>query len=61
MCIRDRREEQRKAAEYLSFHDSMTGLYNRRFFEEELRRLDTGRNYPLCLVCCCLLYTSRCV
>lgn len=45
-------EKQRKKAEYLSFHDSMTGLYNRRFFEEELRRLDVRRNYPLCLVCC---------
>lgn len=47
-----KREEQREKAEYLSFHDSMTGLYNRRFFEEELRRLDVKRNYPLCLVCC---------
>jgi diguanylate cyclase (GGDEF)-like protein/putative nucleotidyltransferase with HDIG domain len=28
----------------------MTGLYNRRFFEEELNRLDVQRNYPLCLV-----------
>lgn len=46
------REEKRKAAEYLSFHDSMTGLYNRRFYEEELNRLDTKRNYPLCLLCC---------
>lgn len=47
-----RREEQRRAAEYLSFHDSMTGLYNRRFFDEELHRLDTKRNYPLCIICC---------
>lgn len=46
------REEERKAAEYLSFHDSMTGIYNRRFFEEELKRLDTTRNYPLCFLCC---------
>lgn len=33
--------------EFLSFHDSLTGLYNRRFFEEEMRRLDTPRNYPI--------------
>lgn len=46
------REEKRKNAEYLSFHDSMTGLYNRRFFEEALVRLDTRRSYPLCLLCC---------
>ncbi len=32
--------------EYLSFHDYLTGLYNRRFFEEELKRLNTKRNYP---------------
>lgn len=47
-----RQEEQRKAAEYLSFHDSMTGLYNRRFFEEEQQRLDREENYPLCVICC---------
>lgn len=32
---------------YLSYHDQLTGLYNRRFFEEELRRLNTKENYPL--------------
>ena len=47
-----KKEEQRKEAEYTSFHDSMTGLYNRRFFSEELRRLDVKRNYPLCIICC---------
>ncbi len=36
--------------EYLSFHDSLTGLYNRRYFEEELKRLDNSKNYPLSLV-----------
>lgn len=35
---------------YLSFHDHMTGLYNRRFFEAELQRLDTDRNLPLALI-----------
>jgi len=45
----DQRREERKI-EYLSYHDQLTGLYNRRFFEEELRRLDTKRNYPLALV-----------
>ncbi len=34
----------------LSFHDQLTGLYNRRFYEEELKRLDTVRNLPLSLV-----------
>jgi len=36
--------------EYLSFHDYLTGLYNRRFLEEELKRLDTARNLPLSIV-----------
>lgn len=35
--------------EYLSYHDQLTGLYNRRFFEAELQRLDTGRNLPFSL------------
>lgn len=36
--------------EYLSYHDQLTGLYNRRFFEEELKRLDVQRNLPLCII-----------
>lgn len=34
----------------LSFYDSLTGLFNRAFFEEEAKRLDTDRNLPLCLI-----------
>jgi len=43
-------KEQRDQIEYLSFHDSLTGLYNRRFFEQELRRMDTEDNLPLSIV-----------
>jgi len=45
---REKREEQKKI-EYLSYHDQLTGLYNRRFFEEEVRRLDVQRNLPISL------------
>ncbi|MHC1770196.1 MAG: histidine kinase N-terminal 7TM domain-containing protein [Flexilinea sp.] len=41
------KEKYQKQIEYLSFHDHLTGLYNFRFFEEELKRLDTDRNLPL--------------
>ena len=45
----EKRERQRRI-EYLSYHDELTGLHNRRFFDEELRRLDLPRNLPLSLV-----------
>ena len=32
---------------YISFHDSLTGLYNRAYFEEELKRMNDPRFYPL--------------
>lgn len=35
---------------YLSYHDKLTGLYNRTFFEEELKRISTGRQLPLGLI-----------
>lgn len=35
---------------YLSYHDYLTGLFNRRFYEEVLIKLDTENNYPLTLV-----------
>lgn len=36
--------------EYFSMHDQLTGLYNRTYFEEELRRLSKGREYPVTLI-----------
>ena len=42
--------ERKKAEEkivYLSFHDNLTGLYNRAYFEEEIKRQDTQRQLPL--------------
>lgn len=35
---------------YLSFHDKLTGLYNRAYFEEELKRLNTKRSLPISIV-----------
>lgn len=43
-------KEKQEKVEYLSYHDQLTGLYNRRFFEEELKRLDHSRNLPLSLI-----------
>lgn len=47
-------EEKRREKEVIhaSFHDQLTGLYNRRFYEEELSRLDILRNLPLTIVLC---------
>jgi len=35
---------------YNSFHDSLTGLYNRPFFETEMQRLNSKRMLPLSLI-----------
>lgn len=44
----------RKAAEkeilYMSYHDQLTGVYNRRFFEEEFGRLSSDRYMPVSLI-----------
>ncbi|MGM0445892.1 MAG: sensor domain-containing diguanylate cyclase, partial [Bacillota bacterium] len=39
-----------KEIKYKSFHDKLTDLFNRRFFEEELERLDTKRQLPLSII-----------
>lgn len=35
---------------YLSFHDSLTGLYNRAYMEEAMERLNTARQLPISLI-----------
>lgn len=45
--------ERKKAEEQLKFlsnHDVLTGLFNRAFFEAELRRLQNSRLYPVTVV-----------
>ncbi len=44
---RKKREEEIR---FLSYHDSLTKLYNRSFFEEEKKRLDTDRQLPLSII-----------
>ena len=43
-------EKTREKLQYLSYHDDLTGLYNRKFMEENMERLDTERQLPLSLV-----------
>ncbi|HIE11810.1 MAG TPA: diguanylate cyclase [Desulfotomaculum sp.] len=53
-CIRDigERKKMEEELKYWSTHDALTGAYNRAFFEEELRRLEKGRSFPVSLIVC---------
>ncbi|MGI6685919.1 MAG: diguanylate cyclase [Bacillota bacterium] len=35
---------------YLSYHDKLTGLYNRRFLEEQIKRIDTEKYLPISII-----------
>ncbi len=52
MITRDmtERKQVEEALLYASFHDSLTNLYNRAYFEEEIRRLEGSRLYPITVV-----------
>lgn len=52
LVFRDFSEKKQKQEEieFLSYHDQLTGLYNRRFYEEELIRLDVEKSLPLTIV-----------
>jgi diguanylate cyclase (GGDEF)-like protein len=39
-----------EAVQYLSFHDQLTGLYNRHYFVNELERLEKSRYYPIAII-----------
>ncbi|MBT9173299.1 MAG: putative diguanylate cyclase YegE [Syntrophomonadaceae bacterium] len=53
-CIRDIGERKKIEQELRqkSMHDSLTELYNRNFFEEELRRLEKSRSFPISIILC---------
>lgn len=41
------RKQKEQKITFLSYHDALTGLYNRAFFEEECHRLDTTGQLPI--------------
>ncbi len=43
-------KEKEEKIKYISYHDQLTGLYNRKFLEEELKRLDTERQLPISII-----------
>ena len=49
ITVRKKMEEE---LTFLSFHDSLTGLYNRRFFEEQMTLFDGGRSNPVSVISC---------
>lgn len=51
MDITERKMAEERLA-YISLHDMMTGIYNRSYFEEEMRRLDRSRLHPISVLMC---------
>ncbi|MCF8112150.1 MAG: diguanylate cyclase [Desulfobacteraceae bacterium] len=51
MDITERKEAEENLRR-MSFRDSMTALYNRNFFEEEMNRLQDGRYSPIGIIIC---------
>ena len=49
--ITDRKQMEEKLI-YYSMRDPLTGLYNRAYFQEELRRLNDGRYAPIAVIVC---------
>lgn len=54
IMIRDitERKQMERQLEYLSLHDSLTGIYNRTYFEEEIRRLENTRQAQIGIIIC---------
>lgn len=52
--IADISEQKRKEEQlrYLSLHDTLTAIYNRTYFEQEMRRLQNGRNEAVGMIIC---------
>ncbi|MBF7097878.1 PAS domain S-box protein [Alkalibacter sp. M17DMB] len=41
------KKEKQDQIEYLSFRDYLTGLYNRRYIEDTIKRINTKKNFPI--------------
>lgn len=52
LVFRDSTEKKNKLAEieYLSFHDHLTGVYNRRHFDYEMKKLNSNQANPITLI-----------
>ncbi|HZK01686.1 MAG TPA: HD domain-containing phosphohydrolase [Anaerovoracaceae bacterium] len=53
LCMIEDITDRKKAEEeilFLSYHDTLTGLHNRRYYEQVLRRLDNASNLPLTMI-----------
>lgn len=48
--IREQHRKDQDQLKYLTLHDPLTGLYNRVYFENELGRLEGGREYPVVII-----------
>lgn len=51
-CDITERKQVEGQLKYLCLHDPLTGLYNRTYFEEEMRRHQGRRNYPAGIIVC---------
>ncbi|MDZ7836909.1 MAG: PAS domain S-box protein [Actinomycetota bacterium] len=49
--ITDRKKAESKLL-YLSYHDHLTDIHNRRYYEQELKNFDTAENLPLSIIMC---------
>jgi diguanylate cyclase (GGDEF)-like protein/PAS domain S-box-containing protein len=47
--ITEEKEKQREI-KFLNYHDKLTGLYNRNYLEEEIKRLNSRRQHPISVI-----------
>ncbi len=48
--MRETHRNYQEQLRFLSLHDQLTGLYNRVYLENEIKRLEGGRDYPVAIV-----------
>jgi len=44
------RKQYEESLQYMGTHDPLTGLFNRAYFDAELQRLESGREFPVSIV-----------